>query len=64
MKHAIAWLAFLGLISPALAYDGEAYKAARDNWHDQLKQDRQDWKDAGKPDPKPDKPAKPNKADF
>jgi hypothetical protein len=62
MKYLLAAIAIAALTTPSLAFDREAYKEARDSWKAQVKQERQDWKDAGKPDPKPEKPAKPDRS--
>lgn len=68
MKHAIAWLALMSLISPALAFPfpstNDAYQDAKQEWRNDWRDTKESWKEADKPDPRPTKPARPNKDDF
>jgi hypothetical protein len=64
MKYLLAAIAIAALTTPSLAFDKEAYKAAKEAWHEQVKQDRQDWRDAGRPEPKPTRPAKPERSMY
>jgi hypothetical protein len=65
MKYLLAAIAIAALTTPSLAFDKPAFEAAKQQW----KSDKADWKVAeeawkadGKPDPKPEKPAKPDRS--
>lgn len=64
MKYLLAAIAVLALTSPSLAFDRDAYKADKDQWHDNWKDTKKDWKADGRPEPKPTKPAKPDRHDY
>jgi hypothetical protein len=64
MKYLLAAIAIAALTTPSLAFDRDAYKAAKQEWHADWKETKSDWKDAGKPEPKPTRAPKPQKSDF
>jgi len=64
MKYLLAAIAIAALTTPSLAFDKAAYKAAKQEWRSDWKETKSDWKDAGKPEPKPTRPAKPQKSDY
>ena len=63
MKYLLSLSLLALLASPSLAAS-DAYKAAKAEWRSDWKDTKSDWKDAGKPEPKPTKPAKPQKSDY
>jgi hypothetical protein len=62
MKYLLAAIAIAALTTPSLAFDKDAYKAAKAEWKSDWKATEGAWKDAGRPDPKPEKPAKPDRS--
>jgi hypothetical protein len=62
MKYLLAAIAIAALTTPSLAFDKEAYVAAKKEWRADWKATENAWKADGKPQPKPDRPEKPQKS--
>lgn len=66
MKKILTAVCLVAFITPAFAadFDKKAYNEARKEWKADWKATENDWKADGKPQPKPERPEKPSKADY